>query len=75
MNTLYAIGIVLGRAFVGIMLGFCSIELFERSRGNTGPIHTGLTQRNPKIVLAGCFLLSLTGIYSMIVDLAGLLAS
>ncbi len=75
MNAFYAIGITLGRTFMGIMVGFACIELYERSKGSTGPIHTGLTQRNPRIVLAVCFLFSLTGVYAFAVDLVRMLAS
>ena len=69
MQFIYLLGVTFGRFAMGAMTGLCLIELYEQSRGERGPIYTALIQQKPGIIFAIIFVLSLTGVYSILVDI------
>jgi hypothetical protein len=71
MNLLYAIGTTIGLPAFGIVLGLCSIHLFEHyCRGNPqGPIYTALTNPKAGIRFVTLVVIGAAGVYSLIVDM------
>lgn len=69
MNIIYAIGTTIGLPALGIVLGLCSIHLWEASKGNSqGPIYTALTNPKAGFILGSLAVIAIAGLYSLIVD-------
>jgi len=72
--SLYLFGKTIGMIFIGPLIGLCLIDLYEQRRGRKGPVYTALTKRQPGLVFCGITLLSLTWVYSQLIDIWGLMA-